>query len=77
MFNSISSSYNPLSNLNVRVKQNTQSKGLDNTQNSINSNSGAGGPSAKGANFGEVLGYKADKDGYFTQDFNKSGGDTE
>ena len=59
MINFNTNSFNPLSNLKVSVK-NTENKNINSSTTSANSN--------------EVLGYKVDKDGYFTDEFNKAAG---
>ncbi|TQR61251.1 Cj0814 family flagellar-dependent secreted protein [Campylobacter troglodytis] len=59
MINFNTNSFNPLANLKVSVK-NTENKNINSSTTSANSN--------------EVLGYKVDKDGYFTDEFNKAAG---
>ena len=85
MINFNTNSFNPLANLKVSVK-NTDGKSASinsstinlnlNTTNSANATNSSQNVKnlSKNSNSNEVLGYKVDKDGFFTSEFNEKAG---
>ena len=82
-FSTNSSTFNPLVNLKVSVK-NADSKGTNSASSTANSSTAANSATNssqstnstqnKNSNSNEVLGYKVDKDGFFTAEFNEKAG---
>lgn len=85
MINFNTNSFNPLANLKVSVK-NTDGKSASinsstinlnlNTTNSANATNSSQNVKnlSKNSNSNEILGYKVDKDGFFTSEFNEKAG---
>ena len=69
MINFNSTYSNPLANIKITVRN-----GLNSTNSSSASKTNSTNSSTNSANSNEVLGYKVDKDGYFTSEFNKAAG---
>ena len=67
--------FTPLANLKVSVK-NADSKGTNSSilNSATNSSKNANSTQSKNSNSNEVLGYKVDKDGFFTAEFNEKAG---
>ena len=63
--------FTPLANLKVSVK-NADSKGTNSSV--LNSSQNTNSTQSKNSNSNEVLGYKVDKDGFFTAEFNEKAG---
>ena len=74
-FSTNSSTFNPLVNLKVSVK-NSDSKGTNSSilNSTTNSSKNTNSTQNNNSNSNEVLGYKVDKDGFFTAEFNKKAG---
>ena len=70
-FSTNSNIFNPLANLKVSVK-NADSKGTNSSI--LNSSQNTNSTQNKNSNSNEVLGYKVDKDGFFTSEFNEKAG---
>ena len=74
-FSTNSSTFNPLVNLKVSVK-NSDSKGTNSSilNSTTNSSKNTNSTQNNNSNSNEVLGYKVDKDGFFTAEFNEKAG---
>ena len=74
-FSPNSNTFNPLANLKVSVK-NADSKGTNSSilNSTTNSSKNTNSTQNKNSNSNEVLGYKVDKDGFFTAEFNEKAG---
>ena len=74
-FSTNSSTFNPLVNLKVSVK-NSDSKGTNSSilNSTTNSSKNTNSTQNKNSNSNEILGYKVDKDGFFTAEFNEKAG---
>ena len=70
-FSTNSNTFNPLANLKVSVK-NADSKGTNSSI--LNSSQNTNSTQNKNSNSNEILGYKVDKDGFFTAEFNEKAG---
>lgn len=70
-FSTNSNAFNPLVNLKVSVK-NADSKGTNSSI--LNSSQNTNSTQNNNSNSNEVLGYKVDKDGFFTAEFNEKAG---
>ena len=70
-FSTNSNAFNPLVNLKVSVK-NADSKGTNSSI--LNSSQNTNSTQNKNSNSNEILGYKVDKDGFFTAEFNEKAG---
>ena len=70
-FSTNSSTFNPLVNLKVSVK-NADSKGTNSSI--LNSSQNTNSTQNKNSNSNEILGYQVDKDGFFTAEFNEKAG---
>ena len=70
-FSTNSNTFNPLANLKVSVK-NADSKGTNSSI--LNSSQNTNSTQSKNSNSNEILGYKVDKDGFFTAEFNEKAG---